>query len=49
MVGKPAGICAFTDPLRVDSAKTGIFLASILTGVGGYLLLARLYHGSRRS
>jgi Na+:H+ antiporter, NhaA family len=30
---------AFTDPAAIDSAKIGIFAASLLAGVGGYLWL----------
>jgi NhaA family Na+:H+ antiporter len=32
---------AFVDPLLVANAKVGIFAASLLAGIGGYLLLAR--------
>ena len=30
---------AFTDELLLTQAKVGIFLASILGGIGGYILL----------
>lgn len=39
------GELAFADPAALDAAKTGILAASIVSGVGGYLILSVL--GSR--
>lgn len=37
---------AFSDPARVDESKVGIFAASILAGVVGWVLLRRIPHGA---
>ena len=35
------GSLAFADPVALDSAKIGILAASLISGIGGWLLLAR--------
>ncbi len=35
------GSLAFEDPLLLDSAKIGILTASLISGIGGWILLTR--------
>lgn len=34
---------AFTNPAMLDQAKIGIFLGSIISGVGGYIILSKMF------